>query len=173
VTRCRASACCTLKAVRAKPAFYSAARCPAAALVTGWRRSLSGPSPSRRVHALPINACPFDVQLALRMAAAQQGLEAGLVDASDFDEARAGLSPEHVWAQLQALLPLSPDLVFTHGDYSLDKVLLDAAGYVTLAHRLGPPGRGQPQPGSGHLLELPGRVWRSGAAGFHAGLRHR
>lgn len=83
------------------------------------------------MHALPISACPFDVQLALRMAAAQQGLEAGLVDASDFDEARAGPSPEHVWAQLQALLPLSPDLVFTHGDYSLDKVLLYAARQVT------------------------------------------
>jgi len=29
------------------------------------------------------------------------------------------------------LLPLSPDLVLTHGDYSLDKVSPDAAGQVT------------------------------------------
>ena len=84
-----------------------------------------------RLHALPIEACAFNAQLPLRLAMARRRLEAGLVDAEDFDEARAGQSAEQVWQELQALLPMQPELVLSHGDYSLDNILLDASGQVS------------------------------------------
>ncbi|WP_231512451.1 APH(3') family aminoglycoside O-phosphotransferase [Paucibacter sp. KBW04] len=84
-----------------------------------------------RLHALPIEACAFNAQLPIRLAQARRRLEAGLVDAQDFDADRAGQTAEQVWLQLQALLPMQTELVLTHGDYSLDNILLDEAGEVS------------------------------------------
>jgi aminoglycoside 3'-phosphotransferase-1 len=67
----------------------------------------------------------------LRLAHARRRLDAGLIDADDFDDARAGWTPAQVWAAMQALLPLRAERVVTHGDYSLDNILLDAQGQVT------------------------------------------
>lgn len=78
----------------------------------------------RRLHAIPLAACPFTSDLGQRLALARARIEAGLVDADDFDEEREGWSPERVWDAMQALLPLTPDPVVTHGDYSLDNLLL-------------------------------------------------
>ncbi|MDT9001442.1 APH(3') family aminoglycoside O-phosphotransferase [Paucibacter sp. APW11] len=95
----------------------------------------------RVLHQLPALACPFNAGADLRLALAGQRLAAGLVDAEDFDEAREGWTPEDVWQRLQALRPtlLSPEgcehadegLVLTHGDYSLDNLLLDEQGHIT------------------------------------------
>jgi len=84
-----------------------------------------------RVHALPVELCPFNAHHSLRMAVARRRLDGGLIDATDFDEARAGWTPEDVWQEMMRLLPLVPDPVVTHGDFSLDNVLLDAEGQVT------------------------------------------
>jgi hypothetical protein len=59
---------------------------------------------------------------ALRLRAARARIDAGLVNEDDFDEERAGWSAAEVWDALQALLPLAPDPVVTHGDYSLDNL---------------------------------------------------
>lgn len=83
------------------------------------------------LHALPADRCPFSAHHTLRLADARQRLEAGLIDADDFDDARAGWTPEDVWQALQRLLPLNADPVVSHGDYSLDNILLDADGRVT------------------------------------------
>lgn len=83
------------------------------------------------LHALPAERCPFNASHALRLAQARQRIAAGRVDAADFDEARQGWTPEDVWRAMQGLLPLAPDPVVTHGDYSLDNILLDAEGRVT------------------------------------------
>ncbi|USJ01176.1 hypothetical protein MUG10_02760 [Xanthomonas prunicola] len=40
----------------------------------------------------------------LRLAHARRRLDAGLIDADDFDDARAGWTPAQVWAAMQALL---------------------------------------------------------------------
>ncbi len=57
-------------------------------------------------------------------AKARARLEAGLVDADDFDEERAGMTARAVWDEMAALLPLAADTVVTHGDYSLDNLIL-------------------------------------------------
>lgn len=78
----------------------------------------------RRLHALPVDACPFDASPAVRLAQARRRIDAGLVDAGDFDVARQGWTAEQVWAALQDCQPAAPDLVVTHGDFSLENILL-------------------------------------------------
>ncbi len=78
----------------------------------------------KRLHAIPIEDCPFTSDHRFRLAKAQARLEAGLVDAEDFDEEREGMTAQAVWDQMMALLPLSADTVVTHGDYSLDNLIL-------------------------------------------------
>lgn len=85
----------------------------------------------RRLHALPLATCPFNASLPLRLAAARANIDAGLVDEDDFDPERAGWTAEQVWARLHTLLPLTPDPVVTHGDFSLDNILLEADGAVS------------------------------------------
>lgn len=81
----------------------------------------------RRLHAIPVRDCPFDAGHALRLAQARQRIDGGLVDADDFDAERAGWTAEQVWAALHGCLPPVPDLadlVVTHGDFSLDNILI-------------------------------------------------
>jgi aminoglycoside 3'-phosphotransferase I len=84
----------------------------------------------RQLHAVPVAACPFASDHFRRLACARARIDAGLVDEEDFDDERRGWSAEQVWAALQELLPLAPDPVVTHGDYSLDNILLER-GRVT------------------------------------------
>lgn len=78
----------------------------------------------RRLHALPASACPFDAGHAVRLVQARQRIDAGLVDAGDFDAGRQGWTAQQVWTALQDCQPLTPDLVVTHGDFSLENILL-------------------------------------------------
>ena len=84
----------------------------------------------RRLHALPVETCPFNANHRLQLDLARQRLEAGLIDADDFDDARQGWTPEQVWAALGELLPLAEDPVVSHGDFSLDNLLMSADGEV-------------------------------------------
>lgn len=78
----------------------------------------------RRLHAIPASACPFTSGHAYRMRLARARIDAGLVDEDDFDPDREGWTAQQVWEAMQALLPLAPDPVVTHGDYSLDNLLI-------------------------------------------------
>jgi aminoglycoside 3'-phosphotransferase-1 len=78
----------------------------------------------RRLHAIPASQCPFTSNHAYRLGRARARIDAGQVDEDDFDEEREGWTAEQVWEGLQALLPLAPDPVVTHGDYSLDNLLI-------------------------------------------------
>ena len=84
----------------------------------------------RRVHALRIDACPFDNRPALATERACRRVAAGVFDPSPvYPTAGAAL------ARLDALLPRDPDLVVCHGDYCLPNVLFDdwrLSGYVDL-----------------------------------------
>ncbi|MCC7696383.1 APH(3') family aminoglycoside O-phosphotransferase [Janthinobacterium sp. EB271-G4-7A] len=84
----------------------------------------------RRLHALPVNACPFDAGPAVRLAQARQRIDAGLVDAEDFDAGREDWTAEQVWLALQERVPLAPDLVVTHGDFSLENILMHEGAVV-------------------------------------------
>lgn len=81
----------------------------------------------RRLHALPVAECPFEAGVSVRLAAARRNIDAGLVDETDFDDARAGWSAERVWRRLQELVPASTERVVTHGDLSLGNLVLDDA----------------------------------------------
>lgn len=77
----------------------------------------------RGLHALPVAACPFDQRLASRLQAAQARVEAGRVDADDFDDERLGQSAQQVFAELRATRPDHEDLVVSHGDACLPNLL--------------------------------------------------
>lgn len=78
----------------------------------------------RRLHAIPVNACPFNSDHAFRLTRARARINAGLIEVDDFDEEREGWTAEQVWEEMHTLLPLSPDPVVTHGDFSLDNLLI-------------------------------------------------
>lgn len=79
-----------------------------------------------RLHAVPVECCPFNSDHRFRLIQAHERMAGGLVDTDEFDPERQGWSAEQVWAEMTRLLPFDPDPVVTHGDYSLDNVLLHA-----------------------------------------------
>ena len=97
----------------------------------------------RRLHALPLAACPFHAGHELRLADARRNIDEGRVLTDDFDEERDGWTAEQVWDELAALLPLPFARVVTHGDFSLDNVLL-ADGRVTGTIDVGRAGAADP-----------------------------
>lgn len=84
----------------------------------------------KQLHAIPLDRCPFDSGAALRMRLAHDRMEAGLVETEDFDETRQGWTAQQVWDQITALRPADDDRVVTHGDYSLDNILIADDGGV-------------------------------------------
>lgn len=84
----------------------------------------------RRLHAIAPETCPFHAAAPRRLALASARIAAGLVEEDDFDDERAGRSTAQVWDALMALpQPAGPSVV-THGDFSLDNILI-ANGVVT------------------------------------------
>lgn len=79
----------------------------------------------RSLHAIPPAQCPFDSSPERRLDLAHARMQAGLVDIDDFDAAHEGWTAQQVWNEMIALRPAQLDLVVTHGDYSLDNILLD------------------------------------------------
>lgn len=78
----------------------------------------------QRLHAIPISECPFTSDHAYRLAKARERIDAGLVEEDDFDDEREGWTAEQVWEAMQRLLPMPSDSVVTHGDFSLDNILM-------------------------------------------------
>jgi aminoglycoside 3'-phosphotransferase-1 len=78
----------------------------------------------RRIHAIPVSSCPFTSDHGYRLACARARIDAGLVEEDDFDEEHEGWAAEQVWEAMQHLLPLAPDAVVTHGDFSLDNLVI-------------------------------------------------
>lgn len=82
----------------------------------------------KRLHSLDISQCPFDGRIDSQLEAARQRIQAGLVDETDFDEKRRGLSATALFEELLRTRPGSEDVVFSHGDYCLPNVILDPSG---------------------------------------------
>lgn len=78
----------------------------------------------RHLHVVPVEACPFASDHTRRLVHARARLEAGLVDEDDFGDAHRGWSAHRVWDAMMALLPFAADPVVTHGDFSLDNLVL-------------------------------------------------
>lgn len=84
------------------------------------------------LHAVDIADCPFDQRLARKLAEAQARVADGVVDETDFDTERLGLSAREAWAQLVALVPTTEDPVLAHGDASLPNFIWNGGAAVTL-----------------------------------------
>jgi len=78
----------------------------------------------RRLHAIPVERCPFNADHRLRLAVAKDRMDAGLVEEDEFDEARLGKSARDVWDEMLAAIPPTFERVVTHGDFSLDNLLV-------------------------------------------------
>ena len=81
-----------------------------------------------RVHAIPINSCPFINDHHRRHIHARGRLKAGVVNADHFGAQHDGWTAHEVWNAMVALVPLDVDFVVAHGDFSLDNVLLAERG---------------------------------------------
>lgn len=93
----------------------------------------------RQLHDLPYHACPFDQRLSVLIPQAQQRLQNGLVDESDFDPSRQGKSAAELFATLLAGRPApeAEDIVVTHGDPCLPNLMADGdrfSGYIDCGH---------------------------------------
>lgn len=77
-----------------------------------------------RLHAIPVEECPFNSQFAFRLRKARRRIDAGLVDTDDFDDEREGWTAEQVWTAIREHAPPDPEPVVTHGDFSLDNILI-------------------------------------------------
>ncbi|WP_369409395.1 APH(3') family aminoglycoside O-phosphotransferase [Deinococcus arboris] len=78
----------------------------------------------RELHALSIRDCPFTRTLAVALPLARERVQAGVVDESDFDEERQGRSAVSVFNELARTRPAQEDLVVTHGDATLDNLIV-------------------------------------------------
>ncbi|OOG70053.1 APH(3') family aminoglycoside O-phosphotransferase [Sinorhizobium sp. A49] len=78
----------------------------------------------RRMHALDVEACPFDHRVDARVAIARLRAEADLIDVTDFDKERLGKTAEELFVELQAKIPQEEKLVVTHGDACLPNIIV-------------------------------------------------
>jgi aminoglycoside 3'-phosphotransferase-2 len=83
-----------------------------------------------RLHALPLAGCPFDETLKVRLARARELVRAGEIDPAHFAARNAGVSPEHLYARLEAGVPAHEDRVVVHGDATLSNLILASDGEV-------------------------------------------
>lgn len=83
----------------------------------------------RALHALPVEDCPFDETLAVRLARAAQVVADDEVEQAQFEPRNRGIAPEMLLARLLAAQPIE-DLVVVHGDATLSNILVDDNGAV-------------------------------------------
>jgi aminoglycoside 3'-phosphotransferase-2 len=89
---------------------------------------IAGIAALRALHALLIDNCPLDQQLAVKLSEAWRRVEEGEVHRSEFDPDNTGRSPEDLWETMLAERPHAEDLVFTHGDASLPNFIVRGEG---------------------------------------------
>ena len=83
------------------------------------------------LHATPLENCPFDQRLDLKLEQAQIRLEAGRVDPEDFDTENLGQDVRKLYQTLLERRPDTEALVFCHGDYCLPNVVLLESGVLS------------------------------------------
>jgi aminoglycoside phosphotransferase len=80
-----------------------------------------------RIHALPIQNCPFTSTIAIEFETAVRNVRAGRVNAEAF-EREVGERPAVVLDRLESEVRAYPEDTFTHGDYCLPNILLSDHG---------------------------------------------
>ena len=77
-----------------------------------------------KIHAVDWRGCPFPRPLDIMLDSAQQRVEQGEVDETDFDDVRQGWTARSALAQLMAARPPVEEWCFVHGDYCLPNILI-------------------------------------------------
>ncbi|HEV7305268.1 APH(3') family aminoglycoside O-phosphotransferase [Ensifer sp.] len=77
----------------------------------------------KRLHALDEADCPFDHGIDKRIIIARARTRAGLIDESDFDEARLGRTAADLLLELETRVPPERRRVVTHGDACLPNII--------------------------------------------------
>lgn len=83
----------------------------------------------RQIHAIPIELCPFDQCLDIKLAKAHQGMLAGGIDVDDCEPEHQGVSAKLLYQRLLETRPEQEDLVVAHGDACLPNFLIDDQGF--------------------------------------------
>lgn len=89
----------------------------------------------RRIHSLPVSACPLNQSLDIKLKMAERRVSLGLVDEGDFDPASYDKCALEVFSYLQTNRPQKEDLVVTHGDYCLPNCIVNnesLSGFIDL-----------------------------------------
>lgn len=87
----------------------------------------------KSIHRVPIDDCPFDQSLGVKIEEAKNRVNQGLVDEDDFDKVREGRKTRDLFKELITKRPLHEELVFTHGDFCLPNVIVEnkrVSGYI-------------------------------------------
>jgi aminoglycoside phosphotransferase len=90
----------------------------------------------KRIHTVSMDNCPFNHTISREIAIIKDRLKNNLIDESDFDELRLGRKASDLFEELISKIPQKEDLVFTHGDYSLPNIIVNAyweiSGFIDL-----------------------------------------
>ena len=81
-----------------------------------------------RLHALPAAGCPFDEMPRTRLRRARAAIDCNLIDAREFDDRNAGVTPAGLYQRLAGTIPEREDIVVVHGDATLENMLIGADG---------------------------------------------
>lgn len=98
----------------------------------------------RRLHALPVDDCPFDSSVAAWLPVVRRLVADGHVDTEDFDDEHAGWSAARVLRKVEDLAGQARGRVVVHGDYSLGNLILNDDGAVAAIIDVGRLGVGDP-----------------------------
>jgi aminoglycoside 3'-phosphotransferase-2 len=85
-----------------------------------------------RLHAIPVETCPFDERLDVKLSESGLRAERGEVDVDQIEPENASRLPSDIHAELIARRPASEDLVVTHGDASWPNFILKPDGEVAM-----------------------------------------
>ena len=100
-----------------------ASRLPAPQLIAALAKALAA------LHALPLNSCPFDETLSVRLARAAKAVADDEVETAEFEPRNADTTPQALLARLNSQPP-AEDQVIVHGDATLSNLMIDADGNV-------------------------------------------
>lgn len=78
----------------------------------------------RLLHEIPIDSNAPVYSLDARLKEVRTRIEKGWVDTTDFEEEYRSYSTEQLWDELRKYKPTEADLVFTHGDYCPDNLIV-------------------------------------------------
>ncbi len=98
----------------------------------------------RRLHALPVEDCPFDSSVGAWLPVVRRLVAEGQIDVADFDAEHGGWSAARVLAKVEALAEHARGQAVVHGDFSLGNVILGEDGAVVGCVDVGRLGVGDP-----------------------------